>query len=132
MAESGGYGIVIGPQASDEELAVARANIEADHRNWVVQELVQLSTLPALDRERAELGPRRLDLRPFILTGERTRVFPGGLTRVAMRRGSMIVNSSQGGGSKDTWVLSNGDLEDEADGETGEATASRAAAGGEA
>ena len=108
VAESGGYGIVIGPQASDEELAEARANIEADHRNWVVQELVQLSTLPALDRDKANLGPRHLDLRPFVLTGERTRVFPGGLTRVAMREGSMIVNSSQGGGSKDTWVLTDG------------------------
>ncbi len=108
VAESGGYGIVIGPHASDRELAEARANIEADHRNWVVQETVQLSTLPALDRDRAELGPRHLDLRPFVLTGERTRVFPGGLTRVAMREGSMIVNSSQGGGSKDTWVLANG------------------------
>ncbi|MEL6983156.1 MAG: circularly permuted type 2 ATP-grasp protein, partial [Actinomycetota bacterium] len=108
VAESGGYGIVIGPQATDAELAQARVNIEADQRNWVVQELVQLSTLPALDREQELLGPRHLDLRPFILTGERTRVFPGGLTRVAMRRGSMIVNSSQGGGSKDTWVLANG------------------------
>lgn len=108
VAESGGYGIVIGPQASDAELAEARRNIEADHRNWVVQELVQLSTLPALDRDQELLDPRHLDLRPFILTGERTRVFPGGLTRVAMRRGSMIVNSSQGGGSKDTWVLANG------------------------
>jgi uncharacterized circularly permuted ATP-grasp superfamily protein len=103
VAESGGYGIIIGPQASDRELAQARANIEADHRNWVVQELVELSTLPALAGE--ELAPRHLDLRPFVLTGERTRVFPGGLTRVAMREGSMIVNSSQGGGSKDTWIL---------------------------
>ena len=112
VAESGGYGIVIGPHATDRELAEARANIEAEHRNWVVQELVQLSTLPAIDHEQERLGARHLDLRPFILTGERTRVFPGGLTRVAMRRGSMIVNSSQGGGSKDTWILNDGDGND--------------------
>ncbi len=103
VSESGGYGIVIGPHASDAQLAAARADIERDHRNWIVQELVQLSSLPALATDR--LAPRHLDLRPFILTGERTRVFPGGLTRVAMREGSLIVNSSQGGGSKDTWVL---------------------------
>ena len=103
VAESGGYGIVIGPHATDEELAGARAAIEADHRGWIVQEMVELSSLPALAGDR--LAPRRLDLRPFVLTGEQTRVFPGGLTRVAMKEGSMIVNSSQGGGSKDTWVL---------------------------
>ena len=68
-----------------------------------MQELVELSTLPAFSGQRLE--PRHLDLRPFVLTGERTQVFPGGLTRVAMRPGSLIVNSSQGGGSKDTWVL---------------------------
>ena len=103
VAESGGYGIVIGPHATDAELDEARRNIEADHRNWIVQETVQLSTLPAIVGE--HLAPRHLDLRPFVLTGEQTRVFPGGLTRVAMREGSLIVNSSQGGGSKDTWVL---------------------------
>ena len=113
VAESGGYGIIIGPHASDEELAGARANIEADQRNWVVQELVHLSSLPALAGD--SLAPRHLDLRPFILTGERTRVFPGGLTRVAMREGSMIVNSSQGGGSKDTWVLSGPDEDPDED-----------------
>lgn len=112
VAESGGYGIVIGPHASDAELAAARVDIESDHRNWIVQELVQLSTLPALTDD--GLAPRHLDLRPFILTGEHTRVFPGGLTRVAMREGSLIVNSSQGGGSKDTWVLA----DEEPDGET--------------
>jgi len=104
VSESGGYGVLIGPQASEQELQQARAAIEADPRNWIVQELVQLSTLPSFGGEVFE--PRHLDLRPFVLTGERTEVFPGGLTRVAMRRGSLIVNSSQGGGSKDTWVLS--------------------------
>ena len=103
VAESGGYGIVIGPHATEAELAEARARIEADHRNWIVQELVQLSSLPSIAD--TGLAPRHLDLRPFVLTGEQTRVFPGGLTRVAMREGSLIVNSSQGGGSKDTWVL---------------------------
>ena len=103
VGESGGYGVLIGPHATDEELDEARATIEAEPRNWIVQELVQLSTLPSLAEDRLE--PRHLDLRPFVLTGERTQVFPGGLTRVAMRRGSLIVNSSQGGGSKDTWVL---------------------------
>ncbi len=112
VAEAGGYGIVIGPHAGDAELAAARASIEADHRGWIVQELVQLSSLPALAGDR--LAPRHLDLRPFVLTGASTRVFPGGLTRVAMREGSLIVNSSQGGGSKDTWVLTD-DEADEAD-----------------
>ena len=104
VGESGGYGVLIGPHATEPELDEARATIEADPRNWIVQEVVQLSTLPSFAEERLE--PRHLDLRPFVLTGERTQVFPGGLTRVAMRRGSLIVNSSQGGGSKDTWVLS--------------------------
>ncbi len=113
VAESGGYGIIIGTQASDEELAQARVTIENDPRGWIVQELVQLSTLPSLADER--LAPRHLDLRPFVLTGERTEVFPGGLTRVAMREGSLIVNSSQGGGSKDTWVLSEPETADNGD-----------------
>ena len=103
VGESGGYGVLIGPHASEQELQAARAAITAEPREWIVQELVQLSTLPALAEDRLE--PRHLDLRPFVLTAERTEVFPGGLTRVAMRRGSLIVNSSQGGGSKDTWVL---------------------------
>ena len=103
VGESGGYGVLIGPHASEQELDDARAAIEAEPRNWIVQEMVQLSTLPSIADECLE--PRHLDLRPFVLTGEKTQVFPGGLTRVAMRRGSLIVNSSQGGGSKDTWVL---------------------------
>ncbi|MDH3754533.1 MAG: circularly permuted type 2 ATP-grasp protein, partial [Acidimicrobiia bacterium] len=106
VAESGGYGIVIGPHATEAELDAARAGIEADPRKWIVQDVVDLSSLASLSDDHLE--PRHLDLRPFVLTGEKTRVFPGGLTRVAMRRGSLIVNSSQGGGSKDTWVLANG------------------------
>ena len=103
VGESGGYGVLIGPHATERQLDEARNKIEAEPRNWIVQELVQLSTLPSVAESRLE--PRHLDLRPFVLTGERTEIFPGGLTRVAMRRGSLIVNSSQGGGSKDTWVL---------------------------
>ncbi|WP_428121219.1 circularly permuted type 2 ATP-grasp protein [Candidatus Poriferisodalis sp.] len=106
VGESGGYGILIGRNATDEELADARAEIERDPRNWVMQEVVELSTLATMCD--GELEPRHLDLRPFVITGERTQVFPGGLTRVAMRKGSLIVNSSQGGGSKDTWVLAPG------------------------
>jgi uncharacterized circularly permuted ATP-grasp superfamily protein len=103
VAESGGYGIVIGPKATDEELAEVRVKIEANPRNWIAQEVVQLSRSPSWGGERFE--GRHIDLRPFVLTGERTEVIPGGLTRVAMRKGSLVVNSSQGGGSKDTWVL---------------------------
>ena len=107
VAESGGYGIVIGPHATKAELSEARAAILDDPRNWIVQDLVQLSTLPSLAGD--ALDPRHLDLRPFVLTGDRTQVFPGGLTRVAMKKGSLVVNSSQGGGSKDTWVLADDD-----------------------
>ena len=89
VAESGGDGIVIGPHATGEELAEARRRIESDHRGWIVQEIVGLSCLPAPAGD--GLAPRHLDLRPFVLTGERTRVFPGGLTRVAMREGSLVV-----------------------------------------
>ncbi len=103
VGESGGYGITIGPRASKEELAVARASILADPGNWISQPMIGLSVAPTLADE--GVGPRHLDLRPFIVTGRESWVLPGGLTRVAMKRGSLIVNSSQGGGSKDTWVL---------------------------
>jgi uncharacterized circularly permuted ATP-grasp superfamily protein len=101
--ESGGYGILIGNRASPDELAAAVAAIEADPRNWVAQPILSLSTVPTLVDEGIE--PRHVDLRPFVLTGERSYVTPGGLTRVALTKGSLIVNSSQGGGSKDTWVI---------------------------
>ena len=101
---SGGYGLVIGPQASDEELANVRAAIVDDPRSWVAQEVVQLSTSPTYDG--SHLRPRHVDLRPFAVhDGEEVWVVPGGLTRVALPEGSLVVNSSQGGGSKDTWVL---------------------------
>jgi uncharacterized circularly permuted ATP-grasp superfamily protein len=101
---SGGVDIVIGPHSSDAELAAVRERVLAEPRAWIAQELVLLSTSPAQLGDR--LLPRHIDLRPFAVNdGERIRVLPGGLTRVALREGSMIVNSSQGGGSKDTWVL---------------------------
>jgi uncharacterized circularly permuted ATP-grasp superfamily protein len=103
VGESGGYGITIGPRASKEELEVARASILAEPGNWISQPMIGLSVAPTLAAE--GVGPRHLDLRPFIITGKESWVLPGGLTRVAMKHGSLIVNSSQGGGSKDTWVL---------------------------
>ena len=104
--ESGGYGIVIGNRASSEELETAAAAIRADPRNWVAQPILDLSTAPTLVDEGIE--PRHLDLRPFILTGAESYVTAGGLTRVALTKGSLVVNSSQGGGSKDTWILDAG------------------------
>ncbi|EIV90944.1 circularly permuted type 2 ATP-grasp protein [Frankia sp. QA3] len=101
---SGGKGIVIGPQASDAELAELRVRVSDDPRGWIAQRVVKLSTSPTLTGDR--LGPRHVDLRPFAVNdGNKVWVLPGGLTRVALPRGSLVVNSSQGGGSKDTWVL---------------------------
>jgi uncharacterized circularly permuted ATP-grasp superfamily protein len=101
---SGGKGIVIGPQATDEELARLRVRVLEDPRGWIAQRVVRLSTSPTLSGDR--LGPRHVDLRPFAVNdGSKIWVLPGGLTRVALPRGSLVVNSSQGGGSKDTWVL---------------------------
>jgi uncharacterized circularly permuted ATP-grasp superfamily protein len=105
---SGGYGLVFGPDATDEELADCRRNILADPRGYVAQPVVALSTGPTLIDGR--LRPRHLDLRPFAVNdGEKVWVLPGGLTRVALPEGSLVVNSSQGGGSKDTWVLADDD-----------------------
>ncbi|MGE5211222.1 MAG: circularly permuted type 2 ATP-grasp protein, partial [Acidobacteriota bacterium] len=101
--ESGGYGIVIGNRATAEELEAAAESIRTDPRNWVAQPILDLSTAPTLVDDGIE--PRHLDLRPFILTGESSYVTAGGLTRVALTKGSLIVNSSQGGGSKDTWIV---------------------------
>jgi uncharacterized circularly permuted ATP-grasp superfamily protein len=103
-SESGGKGVFIGPTASDEEIERQRQLIEASPRRWIAQELVQLSTCPTA-MEDGRLAPRHVDLRPFAVFGDDIHIVPGGLTRVALREGSMIVNSSQGGGSKDTWVL---------------------------
>lgn len=101
--ESGGYGMIIGPHASKKERATFARQIRANPRNYMAQPMLTLSTAPTLFGTDAE--PRHLDLRPFILSGEDSYVTMGGLTRVAMRKGSMVVNSSQGGGSKDTWVV---------------------------
>ncbi|MGD8582961.1 MAG: circularly permuted type 2 ATP-grasp protein [Gammaproteobacteria bacterium] len=107
--ESGGYGMLIGPQATQKELKHFSRLIRKDPRNYIGQPLLTLSTAPTLIGNRVE--PRHLDLRPFILTGpDSVQVTTGGLTRVALRKGSTIVNSSQGGGSKDTWIVDDEDL----------------------
>lgn len=101
--ESGGYGMLVGPKSSKAEIESFRDKIKEDPRNYVAQPMISLSTHPTFCDE--IIGPRHVDLRPYILSGEKTRVVPGGLTRVALKEGSIVVNSSQGGGSKDTWVL---------------------------
>jgi uncharacterized circularly permuted ATP-grasp superfamily protein len=101
--ESGGYGMLMGHQATQQEREKFAQLIQADPRNYIAQPVVQLSQHPSLIDDHFE--GRRVDLRPYILYGQKVIVMPGGLTRVALRRGSLVVNSSQGGGSKDTWVL---------------------------
>lgn len=103
VGASGGYGICIGPRASKAELETCRAALLADPANYIAQPMVALSVAPTLTENGIE--PRHVDLRPFAVTGRSTWVLPGGLSRVALKKGSLIVNSSQGGGSKDTWVL---------------------------
>ncbi|BES72154.1 circularly permuted type 2 ATP-grasp protein [Marinobacter nanhaiticus D15-8W] len=105
--ESGGYGILIGPRATEEERARCAAAIRENPRNFIAQPTLNLSTAPTLCEE-GVLEPRHLDLRPFILQGEKLYCTNGGLSRVALRRGSLVVNSSQGGGSKDTWIINHG------------------------
>lgn len=104
--ESGGYGILVGPHASAEEVALFHKIVQANPRNYIAQPTLALSTCPTLCDN--QLEPRHIDLRPFILQGETSFVTAGGLTRVAMKKGSLVVNSSQGGGSKDTWVIKTG------------------------
>ncbi len=101
--ESGGYGMLVGPHASQAEHETFRERLKADPRNYIAQPTLSLSTAPTLCGEALE--PRHLDLRPFILQGSSVYVTAGGLTRVALRKGSLVVNSSQGGGSKDTWIV---------------------------
>ena len=103
VGESGGYGLIVGPRATQAELAEFREKLLADPANYISQPTIGLSVSPTLIGDRLE--PRHVDLRPFAVTGKSTWVLPGGLTRVALREGSLVVNSSQGGGSKDTWVL---------------------------
>lgn len=107
--ESGGYGMIVGPKASRAECERFADLIRSDPRNYIAQPTLALSTVPTLTDHVPE--PRHVDLRPFILSGNETQVTTGGLTRVAMVKGSLVVNSSQGGGSKDTWVVETGDAE---------------------
>jgi uncharacterized circularly permuted ATP-grasp superfamily protein len=101
---SGGYGMLIGPKSDQATIAAFRAKLKADPKNFIAQPTLALSTCPTCVEE--GVAPRHVDLRPFVLTGrDRIRIVPGGLTRVALKRGSLVVNSSQGGGTKDTWVL---------------------------
>lgn len=102
--ESGGKGVFVGPSATDEEVERQRELTLRDPARWIAQEVVHLSTAPTVAPD-GSLVPRHVDLRPFAVYGTEVRVIPGGLTRVALKEGSMIVNSSRGGGSKDTWVL---------------------------
>ncbi len=103
VGESGGYGMLIGPASTAEEREEFRRRIVADPRNYIAQPTLALSRAPCFIDGRVE--PRHVDLRPYILFGEKATLVPGGLTRVALPRGSLVVNSSQGGGSKDTWVV---------------------------
>jgi uncharacterized circularly permuted ATP-grasp superfamily protein len=100
---SGGYGMLVGPTASAKEIEAFRDKLKAKPHNYIAQPTLALSTCPTLVD--SGLAPRHLDLRPFVLVGDRVRLVPGGLTRVALREGSLVVNSSQGGGTKDTWIL---------------------------
>lgn len=101
---SGGYGMLIGPAASRKELAAFRDKLKARPGNYIAQPTLSLSTVPIFTR--AGLAPRHVDLRPFVLVSPgNVHITPGGLTRVALKKGSLVVNSSQGGGTKDTWVL---------------------------
>src|ERR1700693_1665636 len=103
VGESGGYGMLIGPHSTREQQQEFRERILADPRNYIAQPTIQFSRAPCFIDD--VLQPRHVDLRPYVLFGDKVTIVPGGLTRVALRRGSLVVNSSQGGGSKDTWVL---------------------------
>jgi uncharacterized circularly permuted ATP-grasp superfamily protein len=104
VGESGGYGMLIGPHSTAAQREEFARLVEANPRNYIAQPTLQLSRAPCFLE--AQVEARHVDLRPYILYGSQVRILPGGLTRVALRRGSLVVNSSQGGGSKDTWVLS--------------------------
>jgi len=100
---SGGYGMLVGPHATRAEIAAFADKIRATPERYIAQPTLSLSTCPTFVE--SGVAPRHVDLRPFILVGRDVRIVPGGLTRVALRAGSLVVNSSQGGGTKDTWVL---------------------------
>jgi uncharacterized circularly permuted ATP-grasp superfamily protein len=103
VGESGGYGMLIGPHSTRSERLEMRSRVLGDPRNYIAQPVLGLSTAPCFVDGAIE--PRHVDLRPYVLFGDKVTIVPGGLTRVALRKGSLVVNSSQGGGSKDTWVL---------------------------
>jgi uncharacterized circularly permuted ATP-grasp superfamily protein len=103
VGESGGYGMLIGPQSTSSQREEFARQIEANPRNYIAQPTLDFSRAPCLIDGRLEA--RHVDLRPYVLFGDKVNVVPGGLTRVALEKGSLVVNSSQGGGSKDTWVL---------------------------
>ena len=103
VGESGGYGMLVGPHATPAERAEYAEQVRADPNDFIAQPTLDLSRSPCLVEGRFE--PRHVDLRPFILHGQTTRIVPGAFCRVALRRGSLVVNSSQGGGGKDVWVL---------------------------
>jgi uncharacterized circularly permuted ATP-grasp superfamily protein len=100
---AGGYGMLVGPAASREELEQFRAALQAQPGRYVAQPTLALSSCPTFVEE--GIAPRHIDLRPFVLSGREVQMVPGGLTRVALKEGSLVVNSSQGGGTKDTWIL---------------------------
>jgi uncharacterized circularly permuted ATP-grasp superfamily protein len=103
VGESGGYGMLIGPHSTVDQREEFRRRISVHPRNYIAQPTVMLSRAPCFVG--GDVESRHVDLRPYILYGEEVTIVPGGLTRVALQRGSLVVNSSQGGGSKDTWVL---------------------------
>jgi uncharacterized circularly permuted ATP-grasp superfamily protein len=103
VGESGGYGMLIGPHSTAAQREEFRRRVLDDPRGYIAQPTLALSRAPCFVE--GEVEPRHVDLRPYILYGDKVTIVPGGLTRVALRRGSLVVNSSQGGGSKDTWVL---------------------------
>jgi uncharacterized circularly permuted ATP-grasp superfamily protein len=105
---SGGYGMLVGPAATREEIETFRARLKSNPTNYIAQPTLSLSTCPTFVEQ--GIAPRHIDLRPFVLSGREVRMVPGGLTRVALKEGSLVVNSSQGGGTKDTWVLAGGDV----------------------
>jgi uncharacterized circularly permuted ATP-grasp superfamily protein len=104
---AGGYGMLVGPTASREEIETFREVLKANPSNYIAQPTLALSSCPTFVEE--GVAPRHIDLRPFVLVGRDVKIVPGGLTRVALRKGSLVVNSSQGGGTKDTWVVDDDD-----------------------
>jgi uncharacterized circularly permuted ATP-grasp superfamily protein len=102
---AGGYGMLVGPAASKDEIEQFHLRVKANPSAYIAQPTLALSTCPTFVEQ--GIAPRHIDLRPFVLSGKTTSMVPGGLTRVALKEGSLVVNSSQGGGTKDTWVLEN-------------------------